>query len=63
MLEAELDNFKNENTKLREDNKSQLKIIELLSKNEDKNIKKTQNNNAEWKQNSKLGSRLLTTHF
>ena len=36
LLEIGLENFENENTKLKQDNKSQLKIIELLSKNEDK---------------------------
>lgn len=60
LLEIGLENFKNENTKLKQDNKSQLKIIELLSKNEDKYIKKTQNNNNEWKQISEKGCRLST---
>ena len=46
-----------ENTRLKEDNKSQHKIIKLPSKNEEKkNIKKTQNNYTEWKQNSEKGS-------
>ena len=60
LLELELENLKNENTKLKEDNKSQLKIVELLSRNEGKNIKNTQNNNTEWMKSSKKGSRFPT---
>ena len=52
-----------ENTRLKEDNKSQHKIIKLLSKSEEKNIKKTQNNYTEWKQNSEKGSHLSYNLF
>ena len=52
LLEIELENFKNENITLKAGSKLQLKLIKLFSKNEEKNIKKTQNNNTKWKQNS-----------
>ena len=46
LLEIELENFKNENITLKAGSKLQLKLIKLFSKNEEKNIKKTQNNNT-----------------
>ena len=52
LLEIELENFKNENITLKAGSKLQLKLVKLFSKNEEKNIKKTQNNNTKWKQNS-----------
>ena len=52
LLEIKLENFKNENITLKAGSKLQLKLIKLFSKNEEKNIKKTQNNNTKWKQNS-----------
>lgn len=46
LLEIELEHFKNENIKLKAGSKLQLKLIKFFSKNEEKNIKKTQNNNT-----------------
>ena len=46
LLEIKLENFKNENITLKAGSKLQLKLIKLFSKNEEKNIKKTQNNNT-----------------